>query len=68
MPRKPRMTGCKDCLGHGWLLVTLDGIANNQRIERCDNCDRFKTDSEANAFVAKLAWSERFPKRRIHAA
>jgi hypothetical protein len=59
--KTPPMTDCEDCLGHGWLLVQVDSRKDDQRIERCDNCDRFKTDSEANEFVSKLAWAAERP-------
>lgn len=47
------MTDCQDCRGHGWLVV----IGAQARIERCDNCDRFRSDKEAVEFVARLAWA-----------
>lgn len=47
------MTDCQDCCGHGWLVV----IGAQARIERCDNCDRFRSDKEAVEFVARLAWA-----------
>ena len=57
--RDKPMTSCEDCRGHGFLLIITKPI----HIERCDNCDRFASDSEAVQFVAKLAWRER-PKQR----
>ena len=39
---------CRDCLGYGWRHT-------DDRIVRCEKCNRFATDAEAVAFVHRLA-------------
>lgn len=47
--------GCEECGYSGFLLVQVDNDPNDCRIEKCDACDTFETDSEANAECFRLA-------------
>ena len=47
------MSNCEDCNNGGYLLVEND--VHGVRIERCDACERFKSDAEASEHVFRLA-------------
>ena len=46
---------CDGCEGSGFLLTTKFGEPDDYYIERCDACEKYAGDSEANEVVYKLA-------------
>jgi len=49
---------CEACQDRGYILA--DNDVHGLRIERCDACDRFKTDAAAVKYVHKLAGAAQF--------
>ncbi|MCL4694650.1 MAG: hypothetical protein KJ060_19325 [Candidatus Hydrogenedentes bacterium] len=44
--------GCSACAGRGWLLM-FNETASALELQRCDSCSRFRSDGEAQRFVAE---------------
>ena len=54
-----RWDNCDACKGRGWLIV--DNSDHGIRIEKCDACEFFTSDTEAVEHVAQAAekWEDR---------
>lgn len=53
---------CQTCVtGKGWIWPTAsDGCTTHQFVERCDICDRFTDDTEAQAYLLMRFKAEGF--------
>jgi hypothetical protein len=50
---------CEDCNGAGWLdsySLGRDGEFNGNCIEKCDTCNRFQSDIEAQDYVCLVGY------------
>jgi hypothetical protein len=50
------MRNCEDCDNKGWILSNDEDW--NDEIQKCDNCNTFKHDEEAQMFVHFLGFDD----------